>query len=91
MLMPSLSQHLLMTSVLKDEPIAPLDILVSAASALGLALLLFVLTARHWRRESYARLKGHGPQENAVGRILVYSRIGVFLLNMYKAKRGIDR
>ena len=26
MLVPSLSQHLLMTSVLKDEPIAPLDL-----------------------------------------------------------------
>jgi sodium transport system permease protein len=52
MLIPSLSQHLLMTSVLKDEPIAPLDILVSATSALMLALLLMVLTARHWRRET---------------------------------------
>ena len=55
MLIPSLSQHLLMTSVLKDEPIAPLDVVVSAGSALGLALLLIVLTARHWRRESMLR------------------------------------
>jgi sodium transport system permease protein len=52
MVIPSLSQHLLMTSVLKDEPIAALDIAVSAGSTLGLALLLFVLTARHWRRET---------------------------------------
>ena len=52
MFIPSLSQHLLMTSVLKDEPIAPLDVLVSAGSALGIALLLIVLTARHWRRET---------------------------------------
>jgi sodium transport system permease protein len=52
MLIPSLSQHLLMTSILRDEPIAPTDIIVSAASALGLALLLFILTARHWRRET---------------------------------------
>jgi sodium transport system permease protein len=52
MLIPSLSQHLLMTSVLKDEPIAPLDVLASAGSALGLALLFIALTARHWRRES---------------------------------------
>ena len=35
MLIPSLSQHLLMTSVLKDEPIAPLDVLVSAGSRIG--------------------------------------------------------
>lgn len=52
MLIPSLSQHLLMTSVLKDEPIAPLDIALSAGSAVGLALLLLVATSRHWRRES---------------------------------------
>jgi len=52
MFIPSLSQHLLMTSVLKDEPILLLDVLVSAAASLGLALLLFVLTAHHWRRET---------------------------------------
>jgi sodium transport system permease protein len=52
MLIPSLSQHLLMTSVLKDEPIAPWDFMVSAGSASLLALLLIVLTARHWRRET---------------------------------------
>jgi sodium transport system permease protein len=52
MFIPSLSQHLLMTSVLKDEPILLLDVLVSAAASLGAALLLFVATARHWRRES---------------------------------------
>jgi sodium transport system permease protein len=52
MFIPSLSQHLLMTSVLKDEPILTLDIVVSAAASLLLALLLFVLTARHWRRET---------------------------------------
>jgi sodium transport system permease protein len=52
MFIPSLSQHLLMTSVLKDEPIPLIDVLVSGGASLGLALLLFVLTARHWRRES---------------------------------------
>ena len=52
MIIPSLSQHLLMTSVLKDEPIFLRDVLVSAAASLGLALLMFVLTARHWRRET---------------------------------------
>ena len=52
MIIPSLSQHLLMTSVLKDEPILLPDVLVSAAASLALALLLFVLTARHWRRET---------------------------------------
>ena len=52
MFIPSLSQHLLMTSVLKDEPILLLDVLVSAAASFALALLLFILTARHWRRET---------------------------------------
>jgi sodium transport system permease protein len=52
MFIPSLSQHLLMTSVLKDEPIARLDILISAAASLSVALLLFTLTARHWKRET---------------------------------------
>src|SRR6202012_4468117 len=52
MLVPSLSQHLLMTSVLKEDTIAPLDLALSAGSALLLALVLFVATARHWRRES---------------------------------------
>jgi sodium transport system permease protein len=52
MFIPSLSQHLLMTSVLKGEPVALRDVCVAAASALTLALFLAVLTARHWRRES---------------------------------------
>jgi sodium transport system permease protein len=52
MIIPSLSQHLLMTSVLKDEPILLRDVLVSAAASLSIALLMFVLTARHWRRET---------------------------------------
>ena len=51
MFIPSLSQHLLMTSVLKDEAVASLDVWVSAGASLGAALLLMVLTARHWRRE----------------------------------------
>ncbi len=52
MFIPSLSQHLLMTSVLKDEPVAALDVWVSAGASLALATVLMVLTARHWRRET---------------------------------------
>jgi sodium transport system permease protein len=52
MFIPSLSQHLLMTSVLRDEPIFLHDVLVSAGASLAIAMLLFALTARHWRRES---------------------------------------
>ena len=53
MLIPSLSQHLLMTSVLKDEPIAITDFLMSAGSSLVFALILGGLVARHWRRETF--------------------------------------
>jgi sodium transport system permease protein len=52
MFIPSLSQHLLMTSVLKDEPIAVFDVIASAGSSVLLALVLIVLTAGHWRRET---------------------------------------
>src|SRR3984893_16411327 len=52
MLIPSLSQHLMMTSVLKDEAVAAIDVWVSAGSSLAVALVLMVLTARHWRRET---------------------------------------
>lgn len=52
MLVPSLSQHLLMTSVLKDEHIAVLDVLTSACCSLLLALVFIFLTARHWRQET---------------------------------------
>lgn len=49
---PSLSQHLLMTSVLRGETLAPFDVLVSALVSLALAAVLIIFTARHWRRES---------------------------------------
>jgi sodium transport system permease protein len=52
MFIPSLSQHLLMTSVLKAEPIALIDVLASAGSSLALAFVLMLVTARHWRRET---------------------------------------
>ena len=52
MVIPSLSQHLLMTSVLKDQPIAVGDVLVSAGASLALAIVLYVFAARHWRRET---------------------------------------
>jgi sodium transport system permease protein len=52
MLIPSLSQHLLMTSVLKAEPLAGRDLLVSAATSVTLGLLFWGLTARLWRRET---------------------------------------
>ncbi len=52
MFIPSLSQHLLMTSVLKDEPVQFGDLATSGLVSLLFAAALFWLTARHWRRES---------------------------------------
>ncbi len=52
MFIPSLSQHLLMTGVLKDEPLTGLDVAISAGSTLLYALILLLATARHWRRET---------------------------------------
>ena len=52
MFIPSLSQHLLMTSVLKEEPVRVLDALTSAGTSLALAAVLVALIARQWRRES---------------------------------------
>jgi len=52
MLIPSLSQHLLMTSILKDEAVPLIDWSLSAVSSLLVAAALFWLTERQWRRET---------------------------------------
>jgi len=52
MFIPSLSQHLLMTSVLKDEPVTLLDVAVSGGTCMCIALALIAATALHWRRET---------------------------------------
>ena len=52
MLVPSLSQHLLMTSLLEGRPIGAPEALSSAASSLLLAIALFLWTTRQWRRET---------------------------------------
>ncbi len=49
---PSSSQHLLMTGVLKDQPLPAADLLICAAASLAWAALLIALTVRLWRRES---------------------------------------
>lgn len=52
MLLPSMSQHLLMTSVLRDEPL-PVDyVLVSIGSTLALGVLLAWIAGRLYRREA---------------------------------------
>jgi sodium transport system permease protein len=51
MWIPSLSQHLLISSLLKAEPLAPSSVLVSAASTLAFGALIAALATRCYRRE----------------------------------------
>jgi sodium transport system permease protein len=52
MLVPSLSQHLLITELIKGEPVQPPFVLLSVASTLSLGLALAWLAARLYRREA---------------------------------------
>jgi sodium transport system permease protein len=52
MAVPSLSQHFLITAVLRAEPLDPLHVLFSVASSLLLGLMLVTVAARIYRRES---------------------------------------
>jgi sodium transport system permease protein len=52
MLVPSLSQHLLITELIKGEPVRAGFALTSVASTLGLGLALAWLAARLYRRET---------------------------------------
>ena len=52
MAVPSLSQHFLITAVLRAEQINPLHVVVSVASSLLLGLVLVLIAARVYRRES---------------------------------------
>jgi sodium transport system permease protein len=51
MWVPSLSQHLLIQSLLRGEPLAALDVAVSAIATLGFAALLAHSAARLYERE----------------------------------------
>lgn len=52
MAVPSLSQHFLITAVLRAEPLEPLQVLISVASSLLVGLVLVLVAARIYRRES---------------------------------------
>jgi sodium transport system permease protein len=52
MAIPSLSQHLLITSLLRDDPIPALYFALSIASSLGLGAVLMLLAGRLYDRES---------------------------------------
>jgi len=52
MLVPSLSQHLLMTSLLRDEPLQDIHIAISAGTTLLAGLILAFVAGRLYRREA---------------------------------------
>ena len=52
MSVPSLSQHLLATSLMRGDPLDPTHFLVSVATTLGAGLLLIWVAMRLYRRES---------------------------------------
>ena len=51
MFVPSLSQHLLLVDMVKNEPLNPLHVAVSVASTLAIGLVLTWICARLYRRE----------------------------------------
>lgn len=56
MAVPSLSQHLLITSLMRGDPIAPAHVALSATSTLAVGALLVLLAIRLYQREG---LLGH--------------------------------
>ncbi len=52
MTIPSMSQHLLATALMRGDAVDPLHVAVSALTTLGTGLLLIALAARLYRRES---------------------------------------
>jgi len=51
MLIPSLSQHLLLVGLIKNEPLKMLDVAVSVSSTLAAGIVLTLICARLYRRE----------------------------------------
>ena len=51
MFVPSLSQHLILVDMVKNEPIDPLHVSISVVSTLAIGLLLTLACARLYRRE----------------------------------------
>jgi sodium transport system permease protein len=52
MWIPSLSQHLLITTLIKDQPLTPSFVAISVASSLAFGVLLGWLAVRLYRREA---------------------------------------
>ena len=52
MFVPFLSQHLLLTTIVRAEPIVPLHVVISVTSTLAYGVLLMFLAGRLYRREA---------------------------------------
>ena len=61
MAVPSLSQHFLITAILRAEQLDPLQVLVSVISTLLLGMLLVVIVARVYRRNHFLYSAGRRP------------------------------
>ncbi len=51
MFIPSLSQHLLLVDMIKNEPVVPVNIAVSVFTTLAIGVILMAISARLYRRE----------------------------------------
>ncbi len=51
MFIPSLSQHLILVDMVKNEPLNPLHIAISVTSTLAIGAILTWICARLYRRE----------------------------------------
>jgi len=51
MLIPSMSQHLIATNLLRGDPVAPLHVVVSVSSTLLIGLALLAVATRLYNRE----------------------------------------
>jgi hypothetical protein len=52
MWIPSLSQHLLITNLIKDQPLDPALVALSALSSLAIGAVLAAIAVRLYRREA---------------------------------------
>jgi hypothetical protein len=52
MMVPSLSQHLLATSLMRGDPLPPLHVVICAVTSLAAGALLVAIAVRLYRREA---------------------------------------
>src|SRR5262249_10023673 len=87
MWIPSLSQHLLVTTVIKAQRLDPLLVALSVASTLAFAVLLAFAATRLYRREAFLGSRAVRAYVNARGPLLrARSRSRVFSAGKVRSK-----